>query len=153
MKAPRRVAANRANARHSTGPKTASGKRRSALNAVRHGLSVPVACDAELDPSVTELALTIARQAKNEEQLILAHRIAEAQIDLLRIQRASRRAGLEPDASADAIVAALTHDAALDRYERRARSRRMAAIRSFEMLQLTWDGSARDALNSGESNA
>ena len=31
--------ANRANARHSTGPRTESGKQRSSLNALRHGLS------------------------------------------------------------------------------------------------------------------
>ena len=35
---PRRIAANRANAQHSTGPKTDSGKQRSAMNALRHGL-------------------------------------------------------------------------------------------------------------------
>jgi hypothetical protein len=35
----RRVTANRANALHSTGPRTESGKQRSSLNALRHGLS------------------------------------------------------------------------------------------------------------------
>ena len=34
-----RVTANRANALHSTGPRTESGKQRSSLNALRHGLS------------------------------------------------------------------------------------------------------------------
>jgi len=36
---PARTARNRANASHSTGPKTEAGKKRSSLNAYRHGLS------------------------------------------------------------------------------------------------------------------
>lgn len=39
MATARRIAANRANARRSTGPRTAGGKRRSAANATRHGLT------------------------------------------------------------------------------------------------------------------
>src|SRR5260370_7366817 len=34
-----RIARNRANAQHSTGPKTEAGKKRSSLNALRHGLT------------------------------------------------------------------------------------------------------------------
>src|SRR5713101_3709223 len=33
------IARNRANAQHSTGPKTEAGKQRSSLNALRHGLT------------------------------------------------------------------------------------------------------------------
>jgi len=39
---PRQRAANRRNALHSTGPKTTTGRRRVASNALSHGLSVPV---------------------------------------------------------------------------------------------------------------
>ena len=42
MASPRKIRANRANARASTGPKTAQGRARTARNALRHGLSVPV---------------------------------------------------------------------------------------------------------------
>jgi hypothetical protein len=40
--------ANRANARRSTGPRTAAGKARASRNAVRHGLSVSVLADPAL---------------------------------------------------------------------------------------------------------
>ena len=39
-----RLAANRANAQHSTGPATAQAKERTRLNATRHGLTSQVAC-------------------------------------------------------------------------------------------------------------
>lgn len=42
MKGPRKTAANRRNAQHSTGPKTAAGKAISRLNAITHGLNTPV---------------------------------------------------------------------------------------------------------------
>src|SRR6204780_4171391 len=39
MSTPNRAEINRANAQHSTGPKTESGKKQSSLNALRHGLT------------------------------------------------------------------------------------------------------------------
>jgi hypothetical protein len=39
MSTPHRIEINRANAQHSTGPKTEAGKQRSSLNALRHGLT------------------------------------------------------------------------------------------------------------------
>src|SRR5580658_7694430 len=39
MSTPNRTEINRANAQHSTGPKTSEGKQRSSLNALRHGLT------------------------------------------------------------------------------------------------------------------
>jgi hypothetical protein len=39
MSSPNRIEINRANAQHSTGPKTPEGKKQSSLNALRHGLT------------------------------------------------------------------------------------------------------------------
>jgi hypothetical protein len=39
MSTPNRIEINRANAQHSTGPKTVAGKKHSSLNALRHGLT------------------------------------------------------------------------------------------------------------------
>src|SRR5205823_5434097 len=41
------IAANRANAKKSTGPKTAAGRSKSSRNALRHGLSLPLRLDTE----------------------------------------------------------------------------------------------------------
>jgi hypothetical protein len=47
-----RATINRANSRHSTGPRTASGKQRSSLNALRHGLTAAAAVLPTEDRSV-----------------------------------------------------------------------------------------------------
>jgi len=45
MATEKQIAANRANAKRSTGPKTAAGKLKSSRNAYRHGLSGPLLSD------------------------------------------------------------------------------------------------------------
>src|SRR5262249_41128950 len=84
----RRLHANRTNARASTGPRTAAGKMRAARNALRHGLSLPISSDPALSAEVATLADQIAGDGASREQKELAVRIAEAQIDLLRVRRA-----------------------------------------------------------------
>jgi hypothetical protein len=46
-----RAAVNRANSRHSTGPRTEAGKQHSALNALRHGLTAQTAVLPSEDPA------------------------------------------------------------------------------------------------------
>ena len=55
----RKRAANRRNARSSTGPRTAAGKARVAQNALRHGLNVAVADDPLLTEEVERIARAI----------------------------------------------------------------------------------------------
>jgi hypothetical protein len=69
-----------------TGPRSARGKAQSARNALRHGLAVPVLADPALSQEVYELARRIA--AGDDRLLEPALHVAEAQVDLMRIQQA-----------------------------------------------------------------
>jgi hypothetical protein len=84
----RKLNANRANARASTGPKTEQGRARSARNSLRHALSLPVASDPIWSNEISALAREIAGPGANAEIQELADRVAEAQIDLHRVRYA-----------------------------------------------------------------
>ena len=81
----RKLYANRANSLRSTGPKTAAGRANAAGNARRHGLRVPVLSDPALSAKVEAMAREIAGNA-DSELIELARRIAEAEIDVIRVR-------------------------------------------------------------------
>jgi hypothetical protein len=87
MASERQIAANRRNARKSTGPRSSAAKKRTSKNAYRHGLtlSLPTAAFAKC---VDGLARKIAGGSKSEIILEPARAAAQAQLDLARVRRA-----------------------------------------------------------------
>ena len=129
-----RVAANRANAKRSTGPKTARGKQASAQNALRHGLNRPIMLSGEDARWASAMAEDLA-QGRSEligiglEAAEWLHRLQ--QIAALR-QRAIDLALVRVSAQRDdrievledlALLAAAPELLRLQDYERRAWSR------------------------------
>src|SRR5262249_46661441 len=86
MASPRRIAANRCNARRSTGPKTAAGRARASRNACRHGLR-GTSGRAEWSGEVERLAHEIAG-SDAPTIIAVARTAAEAACDIERVRLA-----------------------------------------------------------------
>jgi hypothetical protein len=86
MASERQLAANRANARKSTGPRSASGKKRASRNALKHGLNTPMS-GAEFARTTEALARQIAGNSKDRLRMAAARDAAAAQLELARVQR------------------------------------------------------------------
>ena len=134
MTSTRKINANRANAQASTGPRTRLGKARAARNARRHGLSLSVTSNPVLADQVEALARQFAGKSSNPEISELAHDVAEAQIDLVRI-RMARHDLLARDLGDANFAEAAQQLIRMERYERRALSRRKLAIRALDAVR------------------
>jgi hypothetical protein len=88
MASERQIAANRQNARRSTGPKSNAGRRRTSSNALRHGLSRSI--DSSGGTETKALARSIVGDTVDEEILELARAAVRAHFDLLRIREVKR---------------------------------------------------------------
>jgi hypothetical protein len=135
----RSAVANRRNARRSTGPRTASGKRTAARNALRHGLSLPVFADPALAREIAELAERLADGCAVPQPRELAIRVAAAQVDIKRVRHArnalfTRRpvGASATESRSDGLRDEILELVALDRYERQAMWRRKLAIRAWQ---------------------
>jgi hypothetical protein len=132
----RRAAAGPRPAWRCTGPLTALGKQSVARNALRHGLSLPVLADPLLSKEVVELAERIANGSPDSEIRELAIQVAAAQIDIQRV-RDARHAVMGALIAEPCKAPEKTKELVrLDRYERRAVSRRKSAIQAFGVGRL-----------------
>jgi hypothetical protein len=129
-------AANRRNARRSTGPRTAAGKARAARNARRHGLTVSPLDDLAFMRAAAALARMIlqmaadpeSRSSENAPRHLQAMQVAIAHIRVLQVRKAKQAlhgSGLEWDELTRQLQS-------LDRYEGRALARRKMAMRRFD---------------------
>ena len=124
----RKRAANRRNARRSTGPRTAAGKARAARNARRHGLTFPLSEDQAWWPLLGALTEAIAGPQADAGRRERAMRVAHAHVEMLRIRKAKcdiLARGISPDT--------VNRLARLMRYERRAFALRKRAMRAFDL--------------------
>jgi hypothetical protein len=145
-----KIAANRRNAQRSTGPRTAPAKARVRRNALRHGLAALVVEDPAVSAEVGRVAAGISgaeTDPLDREQVMI---VAEAQVTLKRIRKARTEImeqmspalparhsdGLDLPRMWEVEEGALQHVDRLlmmDRYERRALSRRKRAVRLLQL--------------------
>ena len=141
MTSDRAVYANRCNAQSSTGPKTGPGKKRSKQNAHKHGLSV-ISTNQEVDLEIENLAELIAGRYLFDTGVLAAARLlAQAQHDIRRVKSLkttlleanqsafSVKKHFEAEFSVEVLTNLLVLFERVDRYERRAMSRRKFAAR------------------------
>jgi hypothetical protein len=135
MTTDRKIASNRKNAKKSTGPRSEDGRRRSRANALRHGLAIAIGSDPSFSSEIETLAVTLELGSGKQTVGDFARQFAEAEIDLLRVRkiRASQFKAIigNPDARPEAHSQLNENLAKLERYERRAYSRRKRALREM----------------------
>jgi hypothetical protein len=164
MTSQRKIEANRRNGCKSRGPTSTKGKRRASGNARKYGLSVPILVDRQAQGKALNLAYAIAGKGANNDVLAQALVVAEIELELERIRQArgtaietamkqTRAANGEPDSASpsahpthsppdqmaalpDGFIQALPALQRIERYERRAYSRRKNAVARLHDLRL-----------------
>jgi hypothetical protein len=128
MATERQIAANRANAKRSTGPKTAAGKMKSSRNSYKHGLSrdLPLhnpAFRARMDEMMETF---LDGREPTDENMDAAAEFAEAQLKLLQVRR--MRMDIFEDIDQERWeLQAFSRLVTLNRYERLERTKRRRA--------------------------
>jgi hypothetical protein len=85
MASERQIAANRRNAKKSTGPRSASERKQPSQNALCHGLARPASADFEAQ--IETLARQIAEDSVDPARLALARIASEAELELSQVRQ------------------------------------------------------------------
>jgi hypothetical protein len=159
MTTERKIAANRANAKRSSGPKSRAGKARASQNAYRHGLAACMTMNADRVNAMDALAREIQASMRGQIDRAGALAIAQAELEVLRVRavlsalfaeilngfgrhrpatgsqgsekQAARRQGPaeKPGSAADHLAGGIERLKILDRYLRRVHAKRDRAVR------------------------
>jgi hypothetical protein len=146
MVSSKKLAANRLNARASTGPRTRAGKASSSKNALRHGLTLPLQVDGTLAAEIEELARAMVDAEAPPLLQYNARVFALAQFDVVRIRRERARlwekfqvgysklktVWRSEDKQVVILVRLIRKLRPILRYEQRAVARRNAAARALD---------------------
>jgi hypothetical protein len=136
MPSDRQIAANRNNAKKSTGPRSDAGREASRRNARRHGLAIAIETDPAFHDDIEKLATTLSLSCGMQNVDERAREAAGAELDLLRIRQIRARlfktlSFVANDATSGSLAELNEKLAKLERYERRAFSRRKRALREM----------------------
>ena len=115
----------------STGPSSEAGKRRSAKNATRHGLT---SSDQSFRTDVEDLARLLSRAPKDADPTSVSIDAADAQMTLVQVKKMKTETldrFLKSDRAGEDARQMNEELRKLDRYEQRALRRRSRALRAF----------------------
>src|SRR5258705_3940018 len=132
MASERQIAANRKNAKKSTGPRSKAGREASRRNARRHGLAIAIETDPAFHADIEKLAKVLSLSQNVDE----ARDAARAEFDLMRIRKIrtslfEKLSLVANDGTSGSLAELNDKLAKLERYERRAFSRRKRALREM----------------------
>jgi hypothetical protein len=130
MASERQIAANRANAKLSTGPKSAAGKLRSNRNALKHGLSIPAVPPFS---AIGEDGSGSALGSDEELPVACQFELMRIQLELSRVRRI--RSELIAAVLQTPSTQLIKRLGGLSRYERLALRKRKKAITNAQKLR------------------
>jgi hypothetical protein len=132
----KQIAANRANAKRSTGPTSGLGKLRSSRNALKHGFSLGLPLSPANIKRIEALKKQLGGRNGDADLDLALEEFARAQLQILRIRKVQTHAlaELRKGAESDELKA-LRRLASLDRYERYALTQRGRAARRLEQVK------------------
>jgi hypothetical protein len=125
MASEQQIAANRRNARKSTGPRSAAGKSRASRNSTRHGFAAARISSPERQMQIEHLARQIAGDSTDSLTLEHARAAAQAQFQLTLIRRVQ--------------VALIERIRIFGRFETKNALSEQKVLRMMRMLQVTGD--------------